>query len=93
VDVLRSLSRTMPGCLEPAQRELVARARAALALQQEMAELVRLGAYRAGTDPGVDAALRIAPRIEALLRQGRGEPTAPEASFAMLAEALADAGA
>jgi flagellum-specific ATP synthase len=93
VDVLRSLSRTMPGCLDPAQRELVARARAALALQQEMAELVRLGAYRAGTDPGVDAALRIAPRIEALLRQGRGEPTAPEASFAMLAEALADAGA
>ncbi|WP_372620068.1 FliI/YscN family ATPase [Falsiroseomonas sp.] len=91
VDVLRSLSRSVPGCLEPGQAALVTRARRILALQQEMAELVRLGAYRAGTDAEVDQALRLAPRIEALLRQGRGEATALDDSFAALAEALADA--
>jgi flagellum-specific ATP synthase len=88
VDVLRSLSRTVPGVLDPHQRPVVARARQVLALQAEMAELVRLGAYRPGTDPEVDAALRIAPRIEALLMQGKGEPASPDAAFAALAEAL-----
>lgn len=88
VDVLRSLSRSVPGVLDPPQRELALRARRVLALQAEMAELVRLGAYRAGTDREVDAALRIAPRIEALLAQGKGEATPLDAAFAGLAEAL-----
>jgi flagellum-specific ATP synthase len=74
VDVLRSLSRTVPGCLEPYEREVAARARGLLSLAGEMAELVRLGAYRAGTDPAVDEALRIAPRIEAFLAQRKDEP-------------------
>ena len=88
VDVLRSLSRTVPGVLDPPQQTLALRARRVLALQAEMAELVRLGAYRAGTDREVDAALRIAPRIEALLAQGKGEATPLDAAFAALAEAL-----
>uniref|UniRef100_UPI001F02F5B9 FliI/YscN family ATPase n=1 Tax=Falsiroseomonas oryziterrae TaxID=2911368 RepID=UPI001F02F5B9 len=88
VDVLRSLSRTVPGVLEPSERELVARARRALAVQAEMAELVRLGAYRAGTDAEVDAALAAAARIEALLAQGKGEPAPMEESFALLRAAL-----
>ena len=88
VDVLRSLSRTVPGCLDGAQAEAMLAARRALAIQQEMAELVRLGAYRAGTDAEVDAALAVGPRIEALLRQRKGEATAFDEAFAMLREAL-----
>lgn len=88
VDVLRSLSRSVPGVLEPAQRDLALRARRILALQAEMAELVRLGAYRAGTDAEVDAALRLAPRIEALITQAKGETTPLDNAFAALAEAL-----
>ncbi len=88
VDVLRSLSRSVPGVLDPPQRDLAVRARRVLALQAEMAELVRLGAYRAGTDREVDAALRIAPRIEALLAQAKGEATPLDDAFAALAEAL-----
>jgi flagellum-specific ATP synthase len=88
VDVLRSLSRSVPGVLDPPQRDLALRARRVLALQAEMAELVRLGAYRTGTDREVDAALRIAPRIEALLAQGKGEATPLDDAFAALAEAL-----
>ncbi len=90
VDVLRSLSRTVPGCLEPGERALAARARAALATHAEVADLVRLGAYRAGTDPAVDEAVRLVPRIEAVLRQGKGENSGGvEGAFAALAEALA----
>ena len=71
VDVLRSLSRTVPGCLDPAEATLVRRARAILAQSAELADLVRLGAYQAGADAAADQALRLAPEIEALLRQNR----------------------
>ena len=55
-----------------------------------MADMVRLGAYKPGTDPDVDEALRVAPRLDAMLMQGRDDPTSLERSFALLAEALAD---
>jgi flagellum-specific ATP synthase len=90
VDVLRSLSRAASAILTPAQAALVRQARAQLALYADMADMARLGAYRAGTDPAVDAAMRLAPRIETMLTQGRDEPTSIEASFAMLQAALRD---
>jgi flagellum-specific ATP synthase len=88
IDVLRSLSRTVPGCLTPGRAALTRRARRLLALQSEMADLVRLGAYRAGTDPAVDEALRLAPRIEALLHQAKGEASGFDEAFAALEEAI-----
>jgi flagellum-specific ATP synthase len=90
IDVLRSLSRTVPGCLDPAEADLVRRARGILALAAEMADLVRLGAYRTGTDPAVDEALRLAPRIEALLDQGRHDCGSLADSFTRLAAILAE---
>ena len=73
VDVLRSLSRAVPGCNAPEENALTRRARALLALHADMADMVRLGAYRAGSDPAVDEAVALAPRIEAMLRQARDE--------------------
>ena len=64
------------------------RARAILALHADMADLVRLGAYRAGTDPAVDEAVRLAPRIEAMLAQARRERDTVAGAFAALAEAM-----
>jgi len=90
VDVLRSLSRTVPGCLDAPDAALVRRARGLLALQADMADLVRLGAYRPGTDPATDEALRLAPRIEAVLRQPKGERSTLAAAFEALRGALED---
>jgi len=89
IDVLRSLSRTVPGCLVPDERAAMERARRLLALHAEMADLVRLGAYRPGTDAAVDEALRLAPAIEAFLSQRKEEPrvTAAEA-LRLLSRAL-----
>lgn len=88
VDVLRSLSRTVPGCQRPEEAALMRRARAILALHADMADLVRLGAYRPGADPAVDEAIRLAPRIEAMLAQGKGERSTVAGAFAALARAL-----
>jgi flagellum-specific ATP synthase len=84
VDVLRSLSRAVPGCNSAEENALTRRARAVLALHAEMADLVRLGAYRAGSDPAVDEAVRIAPRIEAMLHQQREVSVGLAESFTQL---------
>ena len=88
VNVLRSLSRAVPGCNAPEENAMTRRARALLALHADMADMVRLGAYRAGSDPAVDEAVALAPRIEAMLRQERSERTDIEGSFALLRAAL-----
>ncbi len=88
VDVLRSLSRAVPGCNAPEENALARRARALLALYADMADMVRLGAYAAGSDPAVDEAVALAPRIEAMLGQARDERTDIEGSFAALRAAL-----
>jgi flagellum-specific ATP synthase len=53
-----------------------------------MADMVRLGAYRAGSDPAVDEALALAPRIEGILRQGKDERTDIADGFGLLRAAL-----
>jgi flagellum-specific ATP synthase len=88
VNVLRSLSRTVPGCLEPEEQAMVRRARALLATYADMADLVRLGAYKQGTDAEVDEAVALAPQIEAMLQQGREERVTLPEGFAKLAAAL-----
>jgi flagellum-specific ATP synthase len=88
VDVLRSLSRTVPGCLEPDERIAVRRAREILATQAELADLVRLGAYQSGQDAAADEALRLAPEIEALLTQARGERCTLSESFVSLSNII-----
>ncbi|HET9018008.1 MAG TPA: FliI/YscN family ATPase [Acetobacteraceae bacterium] len=88
IDVLRSLSRTATTCTDAAEQALAAHARAALALQAELADLVRLGAYRPGADPAADEALALAPRIEALLRQAHDAPCPLPDALAGLRAAL-----
>lgn len=88
IDVLRSLSRAAAGALDPPRAALIRRARALLALHGEMADMVRLGAYRAGTDPAVDEAVALAPRIEAVLRQDRAERSDLDAAFSAVDAAL-----
>jgi flagellum-specific ATP synthase len=88
IDVLRSLSRAAPGCNTPEETALTRRGRAVLALWSDMADMVRLGAYRAGSDPAVDEAVALAPRIEAMLRQSRDQCAGLDDSFAALAAAM-----
>ncbi len=86
IDVLKSVSRTLPGCLPPPQNALRMQARALLATYADMEEMVRLGAYKTGASPEVDAAVAIAPQIETLLKQDKTAPGALESDFARLAE-------
>ncbi|HEX8373950.1 MAG TPA: FliI/YscN family ATPase, partial [Geminicoccaceae bacterium] len=88
VDVLRSLSRTAPGCYALPERELARDARRLMRTYADMAELIQLGAYKAGSNPALDEAIAARPALEALLSQEVDEPPAADGGFALLARAL-----
>ncbi len=88
INILRSISRTMPGCNNDDESALVARARGYLATYEDMAELIRLGAYRKGSDPKVDEAMVYYPAIEQFLTQKKGERADLASGYAGLAQVL-----
>jgi flagellum-specific ATP synthase len=73
IDVLQSASRLLPDLVSPAERVLVTRAIAALAVHARSRDLVEVGAYRAGSNAELDAALKLLPALHAFLRQDRDE--------------------
>jgi flagellum-specific ATP synthase len=88
INVLKSISRTMPDCLEEDQSDLVSRARRLMATYSEMEELIRLGAYRQGSNPDVDKAIAYQPLLDAYLSQTKAEQVTIEAGFEELARIL-----
>ena len=44
-----------------------------MTVYEDMAELIRLGAYKAGTNPEVDHAVKLYPQLEAFLTQRKDE--------------------
>ena len=90
VNILRSVSRTMPDCNTEAQTALVNRARQLLASYDDMAELIRLGAYRKGSDALVDEAIAYFQPIESFISQGKQERTNLEQGYADLAAVLGE---
>ncbi|WP_026869951.1 FliI/YscN family ATPase [Inquilinus limosus] len=92
IDVLRSLSRAVDRALTPEALALSARARQLLAVHEGVAEMIRIGAYVAGSDPDVDEAIRILPALERFLAQEREDRTPPGEGQDRLAGALAGEG-
>ncbi len=88
INILKSVSRTMPDCNEAEQRELIREARQLLATYDDMEELIRLGAYRPGSDARVDEAIYYQSALEEFLSQTKSECTDRSTGFALLEEIL-----
>lgn len=72
IDVLQSTSRLMPDLAKAQERETAARVVRHLAVLERNRQLVELGAYVAGSNPALDAAIAVEPRLFAWLRQDDG---------------------
>jgi len=88
INILRSVSRTMPNCNNDAENELVNRARALMSTYEDMAELIRIGAYKRGADPAIDEAIQHQPGLEAFLSQIRAERSDLASGYAGLTEII-----
>jgi flagellum-specific ATP synthase len=89
INVLKSVSRTMPRAADPAYLTVINRARTVMATYADMEELIRLGAYRAGSSPEVDEAIGLHPALEAFLAQDKAESTSLADGYLRLASILA----
>jgi len=88
INVLKSVSRTMPGCNSEEENAIILRAKRLLSTYDNMEELIRLGAYRRGSDPQVDEAIHFQPALEAFLSQRKDEATDLATGYGMLADIL-----
>lgn len=89
VDVLRSVSRSLPHAATEPENALIARARAALGAYAESELMIRAGLYAQGSDPKLDEAVRIYPALDQFFTRNS---TSTRQSFNMLAEALGPGG-
>ena len=88
INILKSVSRTMPDCNTAEENSVVNRAKKYLATYEDMAELIRLGAYRRGTDPQIDEAIHYYPAIEDFLAQTIDENITLEMGYQALRDIL-----
>lgn len=88
VDVPASLSRVMDAVTTPEHRASARRFRELVATYEAKRDLVELGAYQAGKDPTLDAALARLDRVEAFLSQAPDERVPFETTVDLLARAV-----
>ena len=69
VALLDSISRLMPALIEAEHGEQAALVRRLMAIYARSEELVRIGAYKAGSDPELDRALRARKALRAFMNQ------------------------
>ena len=88
INILKSVSRTMPDCNNEQENKLVTTARQLISAYENMAEMIRLGAYKRGSDPEVDRAIHYYPAIENFLRQRKEEQSVLGEGYSELAKIL-----
>jgi flagellum-specific ATP synthase len=89
VDVLRSVSRSLPAAATGTENAAIADVRAVLSLHERSEVMVQAGLHVPGADPAIDRALALAPRLDAFF--GASEHAGTGASFAALRAILAGA--
>ena len=90
IDVLQSVSRLIGRVATPEQKESARKVREAMAIYQQSEDLIQLGAYAAGSNPRLDASIRVRNGLMDFLRQD-AHATSPRAETLARLDALAAA--
>ena len=89
IDILRSVSRSLPEAADATENALIAEARARFAAYDSAALMIQAGLYEGGSDPAVDAAIACRDPLEAFLTIKDNRPA--KAHFASLKQVLSHA--
>jgi FliI/YscN family ATPase len=80
IDVLESISRLLNDLVSPEHRAAVMQFRELLSAYREHEDLISIGAYRAGANPKVDAAIALLPEMDRYLKQPMDERSSVESA-------------
>ncbi len=89
IDLLRSVSRSLPEAATEEENALIAEARRLLGAYDRAEMMIQAGLYAQGSDPLIDRAIKVWPRLDGFLAEAAPE-TGISGSFAMLKASLAD---
>ena len=84
VDVLSSTSRVMRNLVSPEHFRQALRLRELMAIYKEAEDLINIGAYKMGSSPRIDQAIKCETSIERLLRQAVEEKATAEDALNMM---------
>jgi flagellum-specific ATP synthase len=93
IDVEASVSRVMQDIVPQEHLELARRFRHTLSTYQQNRDLINIGAYQRGSDPRVDAAIALWPRMQKFMQQNIKERVSQQDSVRELAQLFAEADA
>ncbi|HIF9345121.1 TPA: flagellar protein export ATPase FliI [Photobacterium damselae] len=88
IDVERSVSRVMPAIVTEEHMIMAKAVRQILSICRKNQDLVAIGAYKPGTDPNIDQAFSLKPRLDGFLQQGMKESVPYEMCVNMLRSTL-----
>ncbi len=83
VDLLRSVSRSLPSAATDKENALISEARRLIGAYEQSATMIRAGLYSEGSDPTLDLAIRAWPQLDGFL--GESGQVEIETAFARLA--------
>ncbi|NVO25961.1 FliI/YscN family ATPase [Donghicola sp. C2-DW-16] len=86
IDVLKSVSRSLPDAASLIENRLISELRAALGEYARAEPMIRAGLHSPGADPMLDRAIRLWPRLDAFVAERNS--MGPEAAFRKLADIL-----
>ncbi|MDI3257226.1 MAG: FliI/YscN family ATPase [Kyrpidia sp.] len=92
IDVTASTSRLMSQVADRRHLRMAAKFKALLAAYEEAEDLIQIGAYREGSRPDVDAAIRLRPKLREYLEQDRELPSNMDEAIGRLAEMFGEVG-
>ncbi len=80
IDILGSISRVAPDVTDGTHQQACRTVQRILADYEKVEDLVNIGAYQNGSNPGFDVAIHCKPMVDQLLQQGRAD-TQQKVSF------------
>jgi flagellum-specific ATP synthase len=89
IDLLRSVSRSLPEAASEGENAMIAEARRLLGAYDRAELMIQAGLYAAGSDPVIDRAIRLWPALDGFLAED-APLGGPEASFERLRACLKD---
>ena len=70
IDIEKSISRVMPQVVSEAHMQQARVLKQVYSMYQQNKDMITLGAYQKGTDPMLDQAINMMPRVNQFLQQG-----------------------
>ncbi len=90
IDILGSISRLASSITSDEQKEAASKMRKILALYRENKDLIDVGMYQMGTNPRLDTAIEMMPRINAFLQQKVSESVSMDNTINTLVSMMAN---